>query len=191
MNEKETKAILDVLKVNYPQSYTRTDAESAQLLASLWMGAFKEIPYAIVRQTVVKIITESDREFAPNIGQVMAMIRKCISKYNAEEEWAFVCWIVRNADRDSISKELREADEITRKIVSSQDIRRWKDTAGSLDRERPHFIERYNSIANEKENEAIKSGNIMSITTEEKLKAIGITAPKTELIETAGNADGK
>lgn len=99
MTRNEISEILQILQLNYPQSFKGWDKEQSSLYAQMWFEAFKDVPKDVMVQAVKSIIYGDKREFAPNIGQVNAKIYEL---FNQDEMSADKAWnIVRNAIRRS------------------------------------------------------------------------------------------
>ena len=76
MNRRQTLEILSILQINYPQSFRGWTDDDREHFVSLWAQAFNDKPAEIVTHAVKSIIYYSDREFAPNIGQVNTEIMR-------------------------------------------------------------------------------------------------------------------
>lgn len=99
MNKQETKQILTILKVNYPQSFKNWDREQSQMYLDLWSEAFKDDDVNIVINAVKTIIYSDTREFAPNIGQVKDKIFSLTHEYEMTEyeAWGLVKKALKNS----------------------------------------------------------------------------------------------
>jgi hypothetical protein len=162
MNFEETKQILKVLQVNYPQTYRNMSQQDAELLVKLWYGHFKNFPTALVQTAVNKYIN-SPEAFAPNVGQIMEIIRKDTTVYDADAAWESVKAIVRNV-HENRHLAIKELDEIARELVTQADIRRWQEgDAGSMNYDRASFIKRYEKKQAQLEEQAMLTGNVAQI----------------------------
>ena len=74
MNKEETKQILTILRLNYPQSFRGYTNEETYMFLDMWCEAFKNEDVKSVINAVKNIIYTDTREFAPNIAQVKAKI---------------------------------------------------------------------------------------------------------------------
>lgn len=85
MTIEETKKILSILKINYPNSFTRLSDEDSHMYLSLWAESFKDTPTELVAMAVKHIINSDTREFAPNIAQVNEAIYKLTHREEMSE----------------------------------------------------------------------------------------------------------
>ena len=76
MNIEETKGILKIIKLNYPQSFSKMTADESQAYLNLWTAAFAKTPLKSVQVSVWHFITETNDRFAPNIGEINYFIRR-------------------------------------------------------------------------------------------------------------------
>ena len=103
MNREETKKLLELISVYYP-NYNPKD-KSATLNA--WAAMLPDVSYESMVEALKAFVRTSDSQFAPNIGQLLARLDSiqngdiddgeawnlvyraiCNSAYNAEEEFA-------------------------------------------------------------------------------------------------------
>ena len=174
MTIEETKTIMNVLFVSYPNSFKGwTDGQFATA-KNLWFEMFKHVPYPVMNKAIRKSIGSNRTNFAPSIGEVMYQVKELLSIYDANTAWEDVCYIVRSVDIEDVTKSVKALDTIAQKIITTQDIQRMKNVPGSMDKERPSFIATYNRMKDGRESEAIETGNLMSITTKTKLLGLGV-----------------
>ena len=174
MTLDETKSLINILTTQYPNFYSKFAQEDFDLLAGLWFHAFKNVPYILVRRGLVQYMEESETGFPPPIGMVMANIKSAISDLSAEEQWDLVMHIVRDVP-DMIHRAIpKYLDEIAQDLVDPNYIRSLKEGRANVSVEHSHFLKRYNERKSEKEREAIKSGNLLLVSNEQKLAQLGI-----------------
>ncbi len=53
MTYEETRSILTVLKINYPQSFRNWEREQGEAFLNLWSEAFKDDPVQMVAMAVI------------------------------------------------------------------------------------------------------------------------------------------
>ena len=189
MTLEETRTILNILFVAYPNSYKGWEDGHRDAAKKLWWGMFQHIPYEIVMKAVKQEISENRTNFAPSVGQIMFRVKELISVYDADAAWSEVCYIVRAVDFEGIPAAVRGLDDISRQIVTSGDIQRMKETTGALDKEKPRFYAMYAKLKGNKEAEAVETGNLISISSTEKLLSLG--AKQSELqIEMKQESEG-
>ena len=175
MTKDEAKQIINVLFVAYPTSYNGWKESRFGVFADLLAETFKNVPAAIVSRAIKTEIAQNRTNFAPSIGEVMYTVKELISVYDADSAWDEICYIVRMVDIEDVSKTLQGLDDVTRQIYTTRDIQRMKNTSGSLDREKSHFVAMYNKLKDKKETEAVESGNFLSISNEERLLSLGVS----------------
>lgn len=123
MTTEETRAILTVLKANYPQSFINVNREVGEQMLALWAEAFKDTPAQLVTSAVKKIIYTDTREFAPNIGQVNAVIAEMTTNAMPfEEAWQIIDTAVHSG---SPALEWDKFPAVLKRITSARDIQEW------------------------------------------------------------------
>ena len=123
MTTEETRAILTVLKANYPQSFRNMNKDVGNQMLALWAEAFKDTPAQLVTSAVKKIIYTDTREFAPNIGQVNAVIAEMTtSEMPFEEAWKVIDNAVHSG---SPTVEWTKFPAVLKRITSARDIQGW------------------------------------------------------------------
>ena len=123
MTTEETRAILTVLKANYPQSFRNVNREVGEQMLALWAEAFKDTPAQLVTSAVKKIIYTDTREFAPNIGQVNAVIAEMTTNAMPfEEAWQIIDTAVHSG---SPALEWNKFPAVLKRITSARDIQEW------------------------------------------------------------------
>lgn len=173
MNKEETKRLINVLYVAYPSTYNGWKESRFNVFADLMAETFKNVPVEVVMKAIKKEIAENRTNFAPSIGEIMYQVKNLISVFDADAQWDEVAYIVRAVNFEDVPQAVRTLDKISQGIVSSRDIQRMKETAGAMDRERPRFIAAYNREKEKREAEAVETGNLLAISDENRLTAIG------------------
>ena len=174
MNLDEAKKVMNVLYTNYPQYYKDFKPENFDMQARIWAMAFENISVNLVKKALAMVLAEDKSGFPPAPGKVREKLSSKITVYNAEKEWAEIEYIVRNVP-EGYWRRLQQCDDITKKIVTEYDIRTWKDVPGAMVKAMPDFIRRYNRLKEDAETQAIESGNLLAISNEERLTALGVT----------------
>lgn len=173
MTYDETRAVLNVLFIAYPATFKGWKEDQYKFLTMLYAETFKNIPAGVVTQAIKRELVSNRTNFAPSIGEVVYQVKSLISVLDANTAWEEVCYIVRFVDPEKVPAALRGLDEISRKIVSSRDIQRMKNSSGALDSFRPTFYAAYNKAKDQKENAAVESGNLLSISSKERMLELG------------------
>ena len=70
MKREETQQILQILRLNYPNSFKGLSDKDTFDFLDLWSEAFKDDDVKIVVMAVKSIIYTDTREFYPNIATV-------------------------------------------------------------------------------------------------------------------------
>ena len=75
MNTQEATQILSVLRVAYPQSFSKLSEAEIGTMTVLWRDSFKTDEYDAVRTAVQTLIENRTDRFAPTIAEVKAEVR--------------------------------------------------------------------------------------------------------------------
>ena len=177
MNLDETRTILNIMWVAYPNTFKNWDEKQRGYYRNLVMGCFRNLPYKLVERAVYNIIINDTNPFAPSIGQIMSEVKSLISVYDAETAWSEIEWITRNVS-ENVHNNIKELDDIARTIIRSDDIRRYKENSGSMEKAKYSFIQRYNKKKEELEAKAIESGNLQLIAKPERLQELAVAPEK-------------
>ena len=116
MNKEDTKKILQVLRINYPNSFKQLSNEDTYAYLDLWHEAFKDDDPRLVAHAVKSIIYSTEREFAPNIGQVKSMMLKLTQPEELTEQEAWQ--LVMNASKNGIHGAKKEFEKLPPVIQS-------------------------------------------------------------------------
>ena len=181
MTLEEAKQIINVLWVNYPQTYKDYSAEQFDATASLWARKFSGFQTKLVMKAVDRYMDSPER-FAPNVGQIKDIIREMITIYDAEAQWCIIEFCVRSLP-EGYSRYMREhLDPIAKELIWSGDVARFKETSGAMDKHRPRFMKEYEAEKRKVEEKAMETGDLMSITSPERIAELGLQ-PKDLQIE--------
>lgn len=177
MTYEETRQILSLLKVNYPQSFRNMTKDEGKAFLNLWSTAFQTVPLSLVKMAVTTIIIDSEREFAPTLGQVFAQIKKMLlpnTEAEAVAAWEEVMQFIRNYHQDDYHLHYHSLPERTRKILKMTDIRMIANAQDktTVSVEHNNFIKRYSAIKEEEESSAITAGTLMQIADKEKVESL-------------------
>lgn len=169
MNKEETRQILNIIYLNYPQSFRNWDKKQLDMVAEMWSEAFKEYPAPLVTKAVKEIIYYEPREFAPNIAIVMSHIRSSLTPnldVKADEQWQevrrFMQSITGNSDIDRLN--YNNLDDVTRQIYTYGELGYMaQQSSKSINFKQEEFKERYKKEANIKVDEMMKNGTILRL----------------------------
>ena len=87
MTFEETRAILKIVKAEYPQSFRGLSKDDAQAKLDLWAEMFAEDDAGIVGAAVKQIIASGEREFAPSVGQIKERMRTIRERMGCGYAW--------------------------------------------------------------------------------------------------------
>ena len=175
MTKDEAKQIINVLFVAYPTSYNGWKESRFGVFADLLAETFKNVPAAIVSKAIKTEIAQNRTNFAPSIGEIMYRVKELISVYDSDSAWDEICYLVRMVDIEDVPKTIQGLDDISKQIYSTRDIQRMKNTAGALEKEKPHFMSMYSKLKDRKEAEAVEKGDLLSISNDSRLAALGVS----------------
>ena len=137
LKAEETRQILTILKVNYPQSFRGWTPEQGRMFLELWAEAFKDDPAELVVQAVKAIIYGDKREFAPNIGQVKDRMYTMTHSgmLDADRAWEMVKRAVQRGDRGKREEWEKFPEEVKDGVGSFGTLVEWgRMDADSFDR---------------------------------------------------------
>ena len=127
MKKEETKQILQILKLNYPNSFTNLSKQDSHDFLEMWHEAFKDDDVKIVALAVKSIIYTDTREFYPNIAQVKKEMYKLLNhdKLNEFDAWAIVLKALEESRWESVEEFNKLPDEIKEVVISPKQLEEW------------------------------------------------------------------
>ena len=174
MTKDETVIILRIISGIYPEYFADMNAQLKEGAVLVWSEVFKNIPYELVRKAVLKYIETNTTAYPPKPGMINEVIRSMISVYNAEEQWCIIEYCVRSIP-EGYSRYMREhLDPIAKELIWSGDVQRFKEVAGAMDKHRPRFMKEYEAEKKKAEEKAMETGDLMSITSPERIAELGL-----------------
>ena len=191
MTEQETRLILNILKANYPQSF-RLNQSEAQALFNLWKMQFVKVPYKIVEDAVNSIISNDNREFAPNVGQVKSKILNNLAPdtdQRAIHAWEeFRKFISFTSSWSSAEEELpvyNKLDSITRRLYTYREAKSLAQLdKNTLEYRRSEFIRLYKNITIKENEKMMNEGKLVELAGgSDRFLALGYTSADIEKIE--------
>lgn len=131
MTKEETKQILQILRLNYPNSFKNLSNKDTFDFLDLWSEAFKDDDVRTVILAVKSIIYTDTREFYPNIAQVKKEMYR-ITHHDSLDEyeaWNHVIQVVRNCRFEEYAKENFERLplEVQKAIGTYRNLYEWSD----------------------------------------------------------------
>lgn len=125
MTRKETGAVMDVLRVAYPQFYRGTQGREAALAVELWAELFAQEDLKTVLAAVKRLIALDTRGFPPAIGAVKEQIWRLQhpQELDAAGAWALVAKAVNSSNYEASFAAL--PDEVRRAVGSPAQLAQW------------------------------------------------------------------
>ncbi len=127
MNKNETLKTLAIIKVAYPNSFTKTTSQDIDILTNLWCMQFKNYSYELVMGAINTIIANDTSQFMPTIARIKEVCNQIENpnRMCEEEAWLYI----EDAMRNGIYHAKEEFDELPvecQRIVGSPDrLRDW------------------------------------------------------------------
>lgn len=128
MNKTETAKLLTLLQSEYPLSFAKLDEDGMKMKRELWASEFKDDSFNAV-YTAVRMCMETGSDFAPNIGQVRAKMRKQNpdneSEMTASEAWALVSKACRNGSYGYMKEFAKLPPVVQRAVGRPEQLKEW------------------------------------------------------------------
>ena len=125
MNRKETGAVMDILRVAYPQFYRGADSRDIALAVRLWTEMFAQDDVKTVLAAVKRLIALDTRGFPPAIGAVKEQVWRLQhpQELDAAGAWALVAKAVNSSDYEKSFAAL--PDEVRQAVGSPAQLAQW------------------------------------------------------------------
>lgn len=127
MTFDDARALMKIMKAEWPQSFRGLSREDAEAKLHLWAEMFADDDVTLVGLAVKSIITAGGHEFAPQIGEVKATMRK-LQQPNAmteAEAWAQVKRAVCRSGYNSVEEYAKLPLELQKLVGSPSQLRDW------------------------------------------------------------------
>ena len=127
MNQKETIAVLAVLKTAYPQFYRGLSPQELQETVTLWSEMFAAEDFQVVKAAVKAHIATDAKGYPPHIGAIKAAIRKITQpdEMSEMEAWGYVASALRNSGYNSVTEFDKLPPVVQRIVGSPSQLREW------------------------------------------------------------------
>lgn len=191
MTELDAKQVLQICKINWPQSFQKLNAEEMRAMLDLWTEMFKDDSATLVKAAVKTIIAAGNREFAPNVGAIKEQMRKLTAgaeEMTEAEAWAKIRKAISNGYYGA-EQEFEKLPPLCRTVVGSpQQLREWS----TMDSETVHSVvssnvQRAYKTIQQRERESAKVPEDIKARFSEafafRLDAPTENEPKTTLLE--------
>ncbi len=125
MNRKETGAVMDILRVAYPQFYRGADSRDIALAVRLWTEMFAQDDVKTVLAAVKRLIALDTRGFPPAIGAVKEQVWRLThpQELDAAGAWTLVAKAVNSSDYEKSFAALPE--EVRQAVGSPAQLAQW------------------------------------------------------------------
>ncbi len=125
MNARETAAVMDILRVAYPQFYRGVDSRDIALAVQLWTEMFAQDEVKTVLAAVKRLIALDTRGFPPAIGAVKEQVWRLThpQELDAAGAWALVAKAVNSPDYEAAFAALPE--EVRQAVGSPAQLAQW------------------------------------------------------------------
>jgi hypothetical protein len=125
LNARETAAVMDILRVAYPQFYRGVDSRDIALAVQLWTEMFAQDEVKTVLAAVKRLIALDTRGFPPAIGAVKEQVWRLThpQELDAAGAWALVAKAVNSPDYEAAFAALPE--EVRQAVGSPAQLAQW------------------------------------------------------------------
>lgn len=125
MNLEETGAVMDTLRVAYPQFYRNQETKYTVLAVELWQECFREDPVEIVLAALKRFILLDQKGFPPSPGMIKEQVWQLTRPQylDAAQAWALVAKAVNTSDYEAAFRGLPE--EIRQVVGSPTQLAQW------------------------------------------------------------------
>lgn len=126
MNRKETLQILSLIKIAFPNTYTKFNDEELNQVAMLWEAQFKDYEFENVAIATNTFISKDLSGFAPTIAQIKDIAYNLINpnKRTDDEIWIPVHKAICNGYYNTQEEYDKLPDDI-KKCVTTTQIKEW------------------------------------------------------------------
>ena len=159
MTFDETRAILKIVKAEWPQSFSGMTRDDAEARLNLWAEMFSCDDARLVGAAVKAIIVAGNREFAPNVGTIKEQMRKMTDAGDKTEAeaWARIRKAIRNSGYEA-REEFDQLPAILKKLVGSpSQLHEWSMMdSEELNTVVASNVQRAYRTMKQRENEAMK-----------------------------------
>ena len=163
---EDTRRILNILKGEYPQSFKGLTKNEMELKLNIWQKVLNPYPKNLVEKAVLDIIANSQREFAPQVSEIIAVVRRQLlpdSEILAEQEWHKIRYFMQtmSADRDIDSKKYYALHDVTRQIYSYDQLREMRlRSSESIDYREKWFVEHFADMNERRADALLQEGKL-------------------------------
>lgn len=126
MNRKETLQILSLIKIAFPNTYTKFNDEELNQVALLWEAQFKDYDFEMVAVATNTFISRDLSGFAPTIAQIKDIAYDLMNpnKRTDDEIWIPIHEAICNGYYNT-QEEYDKLPEDLKECVTTSQIRSW------------------------------------------------------------------
>lgn len=124
MNKLEAAKIIEILQLNYPDSFKGLDDEMMVARVNLWANIFAGDPYEHVQAAVMAHIATDTNRFMPPVGVIktkLVELKTSGNEITELEAWSMVSRATRNGTYNSV-QEFERLPEIVQAAIGSADM---------------------------------------------------------------------
>lgn len=128
MKREEVQQVLTILRINYPQSFSKFTYDESEMFLSLWAEAFKDDDTELVVAAVKAIVYSDTRNFSPNIAQVKEKMFELMTAKDTvteQEAWSIVYKAICNSGYDSEIEFKKLPKDIQSVVGSPSMLQSW------------------------------------------------------------------
>lgn len=177
MTREEVSKMLQMIRLNYPNSFKGYTPDQSRTYADLWYDAFKDKPTALVLAAVKSIMYGDTREFAPNIGQVNAKIHELTTedKKTEMEAWALVKKALSRSGWYSTEEFEKLPKDIQKVIGSPSMLYEWSQTSSEQVNTviQSNFMRSYRALKTREKQNALLPQSVVELLEASEIKMIG------------------
>ena len=126
MTREETKMIIKMLEIAYPQHYSKLDQDHIIGQINLWSELWKDDNADMIANAVKVIISTDSNPFPPTIGQINSKVYDMFAPkgMTEQEAWSYISNAIRNGNYHA-REEWENLPEEVQALCSPNDIRDW------------------------------------------------------------------
>lgn len=181
MTIQETENILNILFVNYPNSFKNWNKTQKDVYKQLWQQTFANVAYKVVETVVLTHIKTSTSQFAPKVGEINNLLLSMITvdgDVEAMDAWRDVLSFIHAFPVEETSSQYDRLSPKTRKVLSVKDLKQLHHNTEEQNQnfEKPRFIKAYKAVKDAEERRAIQTGNLLQIADFQKIEQLEFPA---------------
>ena len=127
MTLSDTRDVLGILQLAYPDGFRGLSDDALVALVKLWQRAFADEPVELVMEAVHAHVCTSTDRFMPNIGCIKEEIRKLLQpeQMTEAEAWAVISRALSNGLYGAAEEYAKLPPVLQRVVGSPGQLREW------------------------------------------------------------------